>query len=113
MVFAVFHRAAGLNGVVWITALVVGLTFWCVYQHSLNLSSMSLLAVAGTVLAAAASSLHWLARPHIFTIFLVTIWTAELEKMRLGSRCIPGRDNGMGHVLYRLAAGPKFSLGTD
>ena len=86
VVFAVFHRAAGLNGVVWITALVVGLTFWCVYQHSLNLSSMSLLAVAGTVLAAAASSLHWLARPHIFTIFLVTIWTAELEKMRLGIR---------------------------
>jgi len=84
VIFALVHRAAGLNGVVWITALVIGVSFWLVYKHSLNLSSMSLIALAGTILAAAASSLHWLARPHIFTILFTVIWTIELEKLRIG-----------------------------
>ena len=86
IIFAISHRAAGLNGVVWFTALVLGLTFWLVYKYSINQSSMSLVALAGTILAAAASSLHWLARPHIFTILMTVIWTAELEKMRIGIR---------------------------
>ena len=84
VIFALVHRVAGLNGVVWITALVIGVSFWLVYKHSLNLSSMSLIALAGTILAAAASSLHWLSRPHIFTILFTVIWMIELEKFRIG-----------------------------
>jgi hypothetical protein len=47
---------------------------------------MVLVALAGSVLAAASSSLHWLTRPHIFTILLTAVWTSELEKMRIGIR---------------------------
>ena len=86
VIFAVAHRAAGLDGIVWITALIIGVTFWLVYKQSLNLSSMSLLALSGTILAAAASSLHWLSRPHILTLLFTVIWTTELEKLRLGIR---------------------------
>lgn len=86
VIFALAHRVAGLNGVVWITALVIGVSFWLVYKHSFNLSNMSLVALAGTILAAAASSLHWLTRPHIFTIFFTVVWTIELEKLRIGIR---------------------------
>ena len=86
VIFAFAHRAAGLDGIVWITALVIGATFWLVYKQSLNLSSMTFLALAGTILAAAASSLHWLSRPHIFTILFTVIWTTELEKLRIGIR---------------------------
>ncbi|MCK4489781.1 MAG: hypothetical protein KAU23_05945, partial [Anaerolineales bacterium] len=75
-----------LDGIVWITALIIGNVFWLVYKQSLNLSSMTLLALAGTILAAAASSLHWLSRPHIFTILFTVIWTTELEKLRIGIR---------------------------
>ena len=86
VIFALAHRAAGLDGIVWITALIIGTVFWLVYKQSLNLSSMALLALAGTILAAAASSLHWLSRPHIFTILFTVIWTTELEKLRIGIR---------------------------
>ncbi len=86
VIFALAHRAAGLDGIVWITALIIGASFWLVYKQSLNLSSMSLLALAGTILAAAASSLHWLSRPHIFTILFTVIWATELEKLRIGIR---------------------------
>ena len=86
VIFALAHRAAGLDGIVWITALIIGAAFWLVYKQSLDLSSMSLLALAGTILAAAASSLHWLSRPHIFTILFTVIWVTELEKLRIGIR---------------------------
>ncbi len=86
VIFSLAHRAAGLDGIVWITALIIGYTFWLVYKQSLNLSSMSLLALAGAILAAAASSLHWLSRPHIFTVLFTIIWTTELEKLHIGSR---------------------------
>lgn len=86
VIFALAHRAAGLDGIVWTTALIIGTVFWLVYKQSLNLSSMSLLALGGTILAAAASSIHWLSRPHIFTILFTVIWITELEKLRIGIR---------------------------
>ncbi len=84
VLFSLVHRAAGLDGVVWLTAMVLALAFWLVYKHSLNLSNMSLLALAGGIVGAGAASLHWLTRPHIFTILFTALWTAELEKVRLG-----------------------------
>ena len=86
LIFALIYRAAGLNGVVWLSALVIAGSLWLVYKYSLNLSNMSLIALFGGILGAAASSLHWLTRPHIFTILLAALWTGELEKMRLGIR---------------------------
>jgi len=86
LIFAIFHEVAGLNGVVWISALIIATSLWLVYKFSLNLSNMSLIALIGGILGAAASSLHWLTRPHIFTILLTAIWIGELEKMRLGIR---------------------------
>ena len=86
VIFAGVHRITGLNGVVWITALILGSVYWLVYEQGKNLSSMPLIAFCGSLLAAAASSLHWLTRPHIFTILLASIWAIELEKLRLGVR---------------------------
>jgi len=84
--FALIYRVAGLNGVVWLTALIIAGSLWLVYKYSLNLCNMSLIALLGGILGAAASSLHWLTRPHIFTILLAALWIGELEKMRLGIR---------------------------
>ncbi len=84
VIFALLHKIAGLNGVVWLTALVLAFSFWLVYRQSLNLSNMSLLALLGAFIGAGASSLHWLTRPHIFTILFTALWSIELEKVRIG-----------------------------
>jgi hypothetical protein len=86
VIFAGAHHLAGLNGVVWITAVILAGAYWLVYEQGKNLSNMPLIALFGSLLAAAASSLHWLTRPHIFTILLSCIWASELEKLRLGIR---------------------------
>jgi len=86
VLFALMNRFFGLNGIVWMTAVILAGTAWLVYRQSLNLSNMSLIALLGGILGAAAASLHWLTRPHIFTIFFAALWTGELEKLRIGVR---------------------------
>jgi len=75
VVLSLAHRVAGLDGVIWLTALVLALSFWLIYKHSLNLSNMSVLALMGGIIGAAAGSMHWLTRPHIFTILLTALWS--------------------------------------
>lgn len=84
VLFSLAHKAAGLDGVVWLTALVLSLSFWLIYKQSLQLSNLSVLALLGGIIGVGAGSLHWLTRPHIFTILFTAIWSIELEKVRLG-----------------------------
>ena len=84
VLFSLAHKAADLDGVVWLTALVLATSFWLVYKHSQNLSNMSILALLAGLIGAGAASLHWLTRPHIFTILFTALWSIELEKVRMG-----------------------------
>jgi hypothetical protein len=84
VLFALAARLAGLDGVVVLSALVISLSIWVVYRNSLEQSAMILTSLLGGMLAAAASSLHWLARPHIFTILFSAIWAWQLERLRIG-----------------------------
>jgi hypothetical protein len=84
--FAAAFRLLGLDGVVLLCALLLGLTFALVYRSAAARSGLPLAALALTLLAAAASSLHWLARPHLFTLLLVVVWTEVLEAVRRGHR---------------------------
>jgi len=47
-------------------------------------SGNPLLAIALTVLAAAGSTIHWLARPHLFTMLFTVVFLAILERVREG-----------------------------
>ncbi|MBM3121939.1 MAG: hypothetical protein FJZ97_07095 [Chloroflexi bacterium] len=86
--FAASFRLLGLDGVVLLCALLIGLTFALVYRSAAARSGLPLAALAITLLAAAASSLHWLARPHLFTLLLVAVWTGLLDGIRNGQRTI-------------------------
>lgn len=68
VVFASIHRVAGLNGVVALTASVVAFTSFLLYRYLLKMGVGAFTSVFMTVIAALASSLHWLARPHIFSM---------------------------------------------
>ncbi len=84
VIFALAHRLMGLNGVVLVCAVVIAFTFWLVYRRALAKSRMVLLAVGVTILAMAASSLHWLTRPHVFTFLMLALWIDALERLRCG-----------------------------
>jgi hypothetical protein len=84
VLFAISFQLGGLNGVVLLCALVLAMTFTIVFRQSYSRSKLILVSLVITVLAAAAASVHWLARPHIFTLLLTALWIGELEKWRLG-----------------------------
>lgn len=84
VIFAAGYRMMGLDGVVLVCALVIAFTFWVVYRCSREMSQGVLPAVLMTLLAMAASSLHWLTRPHVFTFLFLALWISVLEDLRRG-----------------------------
>jgi hypothetical protein len=81
VLFATANRALGLDGVVLLTAIILATTFARLYSHSYRRSQSPLIALLVTFFAAAASSIHWLPRPHIITFLLLAVWVNNLEEL--------------------------------
>jgi hypothetical protein len=86
VLFTLIYRALGLDGVVLLSAVVIAMTFALLFRQAVRRSGLHLISLALVLIAAATSSLHWLARPHLLTMLLVVIWTAELERLEQGVR---------------------------
>ena len=84
VLFAFAFRAAELDGVVLLCAFVIAVTFTLLFRQSYKRSGLLLVSLVWTILAAAAASLHWLARPHIFTLLLVVLWVGGIDGFRRG-----------------------------
>jgi len=86
VVFALSYRLGGLDGVVVFCALLIACTFTLVFRQCIAQSKMLLSSLALTILGAAAASIHWLTRPHLFTMLITVLWIRELERWRLTGR---------------------------
>lgn len=86
VIFAVLHRAWGLKGVVIFAAVTLCAAATLLFRHMLWRGANVLVALVATLLATGASTVHYLARPHIFTIFGLTagLWTLECDVRRPG-----------------------------
>lgn len=84
VVYALANRLLGLDGVVLLCALLLSGTFWIVYNQAEIRSGSRIIAIIITLLAIVSSTLHWLARPHLFTFLLLAIWVGQMEKVYKG-----------------------------
>lgn len=84
VVFALAEQWLGLSGVTLVTVLVLAAAFTLVYAQARRQSGMPLLSLSVTLLGVAAASLHFLARPHVFTILYTALWLGLLEQLRTG-----------------------------
>lgn len=82
VLLALAHNAAGLAGVALAACVLIGLTFALLFRLVRFKTGNVLIAAAMTLLATAGSSLHWLARPHLFTLLFVTICLFVVERAR-------------------------------
>jgi len=82
--FAWIYHLGGLAAVVVGSMVVICLTFSLLFRLVRKHCDNPFLAVAVTFLACAASSLHWLARPHLFTMLFVVILLFILDWVREG-----------------------------
>jgi hypothetical protein len=84
VIFAVSYRWLGLNGVVVLCALVLSLAVVLAYRQARTRSGLIFPALMFTLLAAVAGSIHWIARPHLWTMLLVVVWIGGMERLRRG-----------------------------
>jgi hypothetical protein len=80
LALGILHRACGLNGVVWLCALLAAAIFALLLWQLLKRGSGLLLAVVLMLLAEAASTIHLYARPHIVSWLFSLLWFVVLEK---------------------------------
>jgi len=80
MLLGILHQACGLNGVVWLCALLVAAIFAGLLSMLLRRGTGLLLAVVLMLLAEAASTIHLYARPHIVSWLFSLLWFAVLER---------------------------------
>src|SRR2546427_5347604 len=79
VVIAALHHSFGLNGVVFFTALVIATTFALTFRLIIRSGANIPVAVILLVLALGASSIHFLARPHVLSWLFVVIWFQLLD----------------------------------
>ncbi|HSB14663.1 MAG TPA: hypothetical protein VLE22_09400 [Bryobacteraceae bacterium] len=84
VVFAWLHQHLGMGAVLLGSLLVICLTSAMLFRLVRRMSGNVLLAIVTTFIATAASSIHWLARPHLFTLLFVVIFCMVLERAREG-----------------------------
>lgn len=64
----------GLNGVVWLTAVVIAAVFAGTFRYLTSRGADIFVGLLLLLLAVSASSIHFLARPHVFSWLLTLIW---------------------------------------
>ncbi len=84
VLFGWLHLHWGLGAVVFASSLVLALTFALLFRLVRRACDHEFIAIALTITACGASALHWLARPHLFTLLLLVILLSILERAREG-----------------------------
>src|SRR5580698_10306425 len=78
---AAAHSHFGLGGVVFLSVLVLGATSLSIYRNTVEACHHRLIAISLTSLAMAASTIHWLARPHLVTPLLAAVFCCVLDRV--------------------------------
>ena len=89
VLFAWINAHGGLRALVIFAILLLSTTFTLLY-FLVRRRSNHIVAICVTMLAAAASSIHWLARPHLFTLLFMVLLYGALENVRAGRTRLAG-----------------------
>ena len=86
ILFGLMERLLGLGGVAWLAAVLLAATFLLTFGHARVGSRMPLVSLGLTLLGLAAASIHFLLRPHLFTLLFCAVWLLLMERVRLEKR---------------------------
>ncbi len=84
--FAWIYSHGGLGSVVLASIIVIGLTSALLYRLVVRRCGNLLVAFGVTSLAAVGSAIHWLARPHLFSMLFMVIFLSILDRVHEQSR---------------------------
>jgi hypothetical protein len=84
VILSIFNDALGLGGVVFFTALTITVVWAIVYYEALKRSGSLFTTLLLTSLGLAASLIHVLPRPHLFSYLFTILWIIILEQISKG-----------------------------
>jgi hypothetical protein len=84
--FYLFYRYLSEKGIILLCGVLLATTSLLIYSDAVRRSSVRLGTFLLVVGGAAVSSLHWIARPHLFTMFLLAIWLIWSERLASGKK---------------------------
>ena len=73
-VIAYLHSVCGLNGPVWFTAIFIAGTFAALFRFLMIRGANLFVGLVLVLLAASASTIHFLARPHVVSWLMCLVW---------------------------------------
>lgn len=80
VIMAILHTRFGLTGVVIFFGGLIALTYYLLFRNLRRLNGSIMVALLLIMLVITSSVLHWLARPHIFSLLLMVIWYDLLDR---------------------------------
>jgi hypothetical protein len=83
VLMAWLHRVGGMQAVLLGAVVLICLTFALLYRLVRRKCGSTLIAFLLTAAAAGGSSIHWLARPHLFTMLFLIVFYSILEERRM------------------------------
>jgi hypothetical protein len=83
-VFGEAYRFGGLAAVAFIASLAIAFAAWGAVRLALSLGANLFAAVAAVVVLLGVTSIHWLARPHVFSWLLALVFVSVAEHARRG-----------------------------
>jgi hypothetical protein len=89
LILARLNALGGLAAVALASILLISTVSAVLYLLARRKSN-AIIAILVTMAAAAASSIHWLARPHLFTLLFTVLFYAALERVREGQTRLRG-----------------------
>ncbi|MEO8132019.1 MAG: hypothetical protein ABJF23_14195 [Bryobacteraceae bacterium] len=82
VIYGALFRSLGLKGVVLLSGLMISTIATIILRHMLWRKANLFLSLAITLFCAAAASIHYHARPHLFTLLLlvITLWMLDRDR---------------------------------
>jgi hypothetical protein len=85
VIYYIAYLLLGLNGVVLLASILISATFTLLYEEAASQNSERLLTFLLMILGALATSIHWVPRPHLFTMLFLAIWLILVQRLFQGS----------------------------
>jgi len=80
VIMGMVHRAFGLTGIVILFSFIISVVYYLLFKILRKNDGNIIIIAFIVILVMAASKIHWLARPHIFSLLLMVIWYYLLDE---------------------------------
>jgi hypothetical protein len=82
VIMALVYRPFGLTGIVIFFAYLIAFTYYLLFRIVRKSGGNILAEILVILLVITSSEIHWLARPHIFSLLLLVIWYTLLDEFQ-------------------------------